>query len=73
MASKKFEKGSEEWQLFKDFYILCQELWEPEQTDGYWEDVKKQADVFYKKYNTSFAKALAVALVEDLDRRCRLK
>ena len=33
MAEVKFAKGSEEWQMFMDFWALCQKYWEPEETD----------------------------------------
>ena len=68
---KIFGKGSEEWQMFADYWKLCQELWEPENTDEYWENVIKMTDLFYKKYKTPFAKDLTVALVNDLDRRVK--
>ena len=68
---KVFGKGSEEWQMFTDYWKLCQELWESEQTDEYWENVIKMTDEFYKKYQTQFVKDLTVALVNDLDRRVK--
>lgn len=68
---KVFGKGSEEWQMFTDYWKLCQGLWNPEQTDKYWEEVIRQTDLFYKKYKTPFAKGLVVALAEELDRRSR--
>lgn len=58
-------------EVFTDYWKLCQALWEPEQEDEYWEDVMHQIDFFYKKYKTPFAKYLAVALANDLDRRSR--
>ena len=38
MAEVKFAKGSEEWQMFMDYWALCQKCWEPEETDEWWEE-----------------------------------
>ena len=71
MAWKKFEKGSEEWQMFMDYWALCQKYWEPDDNDDYWESVVKETDVFYRKYNSEFAKSLALTLVNELERKSR--
>lgn len=67
MAGAKFAKGSEEWQMFKDYWLLCKKYWEPENNDAYWEEVVKDTDKFYKKYNSDFSRALALALVHELE------
>lgn len=67
MASKKFNKGSEEWIMFMDFWNLCQEYWEIEDTDEYWENLVKNADIFYRKHNHRFARELAIAFVNYLE------
>lgn len=69
MAATKFAKGSEEWQMFNDYWRLCQEIWIVEDSDEYWEDVVYKANQFYKKYNTEFSKELALALTEELERK----
>lgn len=69
MASVKFIQGSEEWQMFQDFWRLCQAVWIPEEASEYWEDALGKADNFWQKYNTEFSKALARVLVNELDRR----
>ena len=33
MARVRFEKGSMAWNMFAEFYVLCQDYWEPEDTD----------------------------------------
>ena len=68
---KKFAKGSSEWMMFMDFWTLCQKYWEPDDNDDYWESVVKETDVFYRKYNTEFAKSLALTLVNELERKSR--
>ena len=68
---KKFAKGSREWMMFMDFWTLCQKYWEPDDNDDYWESVVKETDVFYRKYNSEFAKSLALTLVNELERKSR--
>ena len=69
LAGVKFSKGSEEWQMFMDYWALCQKFWNPEDNDDYWDAVVKETDAFYKKYNSQFARSLALTLVEELERR----
>lgn len=71
MASVKFSKGSEEWQMFMDYWVLCQKFWKSEENDAYWEDVVLETDLFYKKYHSEFAKSLALTLVEELERKSK--
>lgn len=67
MAGKKIVKGSEEWQMFQDFWKLAQEIWEPEDTDEYWEAVDKKTKVFYEKYHTLYARGFAIGIINALD------
>lgn len=71
MASVKFIKGSEEWLLFTEYWDLCQELWNADQTDEYWECAIHKADAFYKRHNTQFARSLVNALMDELERRSK--
>lgn len=70
-AGTKFVKGSEEWFLFNEFWSLCQELWNADQTDEYWENAIHKADAFYKRHNTQFARSLANSLMDELERQCK--
>ena len=70
---KKFAKGSSEWMMFMDYWALCQKYWDPEDNDDYWESVVKETDVFYRKYNSEFAKSLALTLVNELERKSRTR
>ena len=68
MAEVKFAKGSEEWQMFMDYWALCQQYWEPEDSDEWWEEVIREIDVFIKKYGaTAFVRGLCMALVKELE------
>lgn len=71
MAEKRFVKGSEEWQMFMDYWTLCQKHWEAENNDAYWENVVKDTDEFYRKYGTEFARTLAITLVNELEAKAK--
>lgn len=72
MAGVKFGKGSDEWQMFMDYWALCQAYWEPEDSDSFWEEMTEAADKFYKKYNTDFARALALEFVNEVERKSKV-
>lgn len=75
MASERFEKGSEMWQMFTDFWKLSQSLWQVEQTDDYWQDAYDECRAFGDKYSGlcgDFAKSLAISLLNYLDTRIKL-
>jgi len=65
----EFMEGTEEWMMFQDYYKICQEYWEPEKTDEYWDGARDAVKGFYHKYNTSMAKQLGLALMTDLATR----
>ena len=75
MASVKFQKGSEEWMMFQDYYKLVQDYYIPEEADEYWEDVIKAVDIFVKKYqaNVPLARNIALALAETLENSLKNK
>lgn len=64
MAEVKLSKGTEEWQMFVDYWAFCQKYWGAERTDAYWDNLIAAADEFAKKYNTPFATKLALAFLE---------
>ena len=68
MASKKFNKGSEEWMMFTDFWNLCEKYWIVEDSDDYWESVVRSSNEFYKKYNhILLSKRLSLAFVGAME------
>lgn len=69
MGAQKFEKGSEEWQMFMDYWELCQKHWIPDDTDEYWQGLIDGINAFYKKHNTPFARGLYYALHCEIERR----
>lgn len=71
---KDMKKGSVEWSMFRDFWLLCCEFWIPEETDQYWNDVSKAADKFAKKYKEDdFVVKLAIAFLDNLDSKRKSK
>lgn len=70
MAFQRFEKGSEEWQMFMDYWGLCQSLWVPEDTEEYWNDAYNRCRKFGEKYSGCCGKlsnSLALGLLNHLD------
>lgn len=50
MASKRFEKGTTEFQWFGDFWSMVQQYWIPEDKDEYWESLIAAISEFSNKY-----------------------
>ena len=65
---KKIAKGTKEWQLFVDFWNMCQEYWIPEENDDYWNNIVKATGELSKKYSGNIlAQKLCLAFVEAQD------
>ena len=71
MAAQKFEKGSEEWQMFMEFWQMCQTYYIPEETDEYWDGVMESGNNFLKKYKTPFANGLFWAFFNEMERKMK--
>lgn len=70
MASKRFEKGSKEWELFTDFWALCQKYWVPEEDEGYWRSLINDAGELSKKFkDRPFPSDLIKALLTETERK----
>lgn len=69
MAAQKFEKDSEEWKMFMDFWQLCQKYWIPDSSDEYWEAFSAETNKFYKKHPDTFSRALGNALHEEMEKK----
>ena len=70
---KKFEKGSEDWQFFMDYWNFRQKWYEPEESDNWFEELKEAADELKMKYDKTKCRKYVIALImahlEDVDRR----
>ena len=71
MGSVKLLKGSEEFEMFQDYWKMMQSVWSVENTKEYWEKVVEDTDRFYRKYQTEFSKELALALANELERKAK--
>lgn len=70
MARKKFEKGSEMFEMFMDYWKLVQDFWIVEKDDSYWDKLVEETTIFCKKYgNENYPRSLALALSNELERR----
>lgn len=73
MASKRFEKGSCEWVAFNEFWRICQEFWEPEDNEQYWDEFNRQISGFMKRHKDfPMANTLAIGLNDFLDLKFRI-
>ena len=50
MASAKIEKGSEEWQVFMDYWQFIQKYYSPDNDDSWWDEVVKAGESLINKY-----------------------
>jgi len=70
MAVAKFLKGSEEYQMFVDYWALVQRHYSVEDTDEYWKSALADLNKFDEKYsNYPLAQKLALAYVDELEER----
>ena len=69
MVRKNIQSGTEEFELFKDFWNIYKDNATVEDTDEYINKIISDADNFYKKYGSPFAKELAVAFINEIDRK----
>ena len=73
MATKKFEKGSEEWQFFNDYYKFRQQFYEADNNEEWFQGMVNAGDELISKYaNTSIAKyvqSLVLSHLEDVELR----
>lgn len=77
MASKKFEKGSEEWQFFNDYYKFRQQFYEADNEEEWFQKLMKSGETLIEKYSktniSKFAQSLVFSHFEDVERRWKNK
>lgn len=71
MGTVKLQKGTEEFEMFRDYWKMLEENWGVEDSEVYWNKVIEDTDAFYRKYKTEFSKELALALITELERRAK--
>lgn len=73
MATKKFEKGSEEWQFFNDYYKFRQQFYEADNNEEWFQVMVNAGDELISKYaNTSidkYVQSLVLSHLEDVELR----
>lgn len=58
MAGKKFEKGSEEFRFFGEFWQMVQKYYLPDNSGEYWTPLLTDAAMLGKKYDGLFFKCI---------------
>jgi hypothetical protein len=65
------ERGTEEYQLFTDYWALCKKYWILNDTDEWWERAINDTNRFIEKYKNSksnvFALKIGTALIDHLE------
>ena len=68
MAEIKFQKGSEEWLMFQEYYKIIKKYYIPESNDSYWYAVVEEMDGFCKKYQqVPLARKMAMAFLKTME------
>lgn len=57
--------------MFRDYWKMLEENWGVEDSEAYWNKVIEDTDAFYRKYETEFSKELALALINELERKAK--
>ena len=77
MAEKKLEKGSEEWQLFTDFWKFRQQYYEADNEEDWFEELRNSGEEIIEKYRNTelskFAQSLVFSHFEDVEMRWKKK
>ena len=71
MSAIKLQKGTEEFEMFRDYWKILEENWGFEDSEAYWNKVIEDTDAFYRKYETEFSKELVLALINELERKAK--
>lgn len=71
MSAIKLQKGTEEFEMFRDYWKMLEENLGVEDSEAYWNKVIEDTDAFYRKYETEFSKELALALINELERKAK--
>lgn len=71
MSAIKLQKGTEEFEMFRDYWKMLEENWGVEDSEAYWNKVIEDTNAFYRKYETEFSKELALALINELERKAK--
>lgn len=77
MASKKLEKGSDEWQFFQDFWKFRQQYYEEDNDDDWISEMMNEGEKIIEKYSNTdfanFAQSLVLRHFEDVEMRWKIQ
>lgn len=66
----RYEKGSENWQMFVDYYEFIQDFGEPEESDKWWQKLIEKSDELCSKYGKrQYIRDLVMAHINELERK----
>ena len=75
MASKKLEKGSEEWMFFMDFWKFHQDYYKADNCDDWYVEMMNAGEKLIEKYSktefSDFARALIFEHFAEVERKAR--
>ena len=76
MAVRKIEKGSEEWQFFKDFWTFREKYHDTaEEPDEWYDELVRAGEIIVEKYKNTdfshFARSLVFSHFEDIEMKCK--
>ena len=57
--------------IYKDVWNFHKKYKEVQTTDEYWDNVINESNELGRKYNSRFASALIIAVLEELEQICR--
>ena len=71
MAYKKFNKDTQEFQMFQEFWSIFQNFGQVENTEEYWNDFVNNARRFAEKYG-DYGKQLILVTLEEFERKSKI-
>ena len=75
MASKKLEKGSEEWMFFMDFWKFHQDYYRADNYDDWYVEMMNAGEKLIEKYSktefSDFARGLVLEHFAEVERKAR--
>lgn len=67
------EKGTEEWMFWSEFFQFCKKYWEPSGDNEYWNNLSKEANELYDKYQTEFAIEMIFTFLDVQNKKYQTK
>ena len=71
MAYKKFNKDTQEFQMFQEFWSIFKNFGQVENTEEYWNDFVNNARRFAEKYG-DYGKQLMLVTLEEFERKSKI-